>query len=187
MTAGCVVQSLDVPSRRRGFLDGATECGRDVVEGERCGRKWFRSCRWPGPVDQQLCVTTPGVRVGRSRDVGDFSDHETEEAHLRAGESRPKLAGRDCSGDGPEAPENIRDSYPALDEQALRRIEQWLSVLVQQGSMASGDNVARARFLLTVVNGLALGRALPVGKSGLEREVQTLTLALDALPFLSLG
>ncbi len=83
----------------------------------------------------------------------------------------------------PDAPEDVRATYAAFDEQATRRVEAWLSVLVEQGALEAGDNTARAHFLLGVVNGLVLWRALPLAESALTREVDALTFAVDALPF----
>jgi TetR/AcrR family transcriptional regulator, cholesterol catabolism regulator len=40
-------------------------------------------------------------------------------------------------------------------------VEYWLTVLIQEGPLAVGDTSRRAKFLLTVLNGLALDRALP--------------------------
>ncbi|MFI6629828.1 TetR/AcrR family transcriptional regulator [Nonomuraea fuscirosea] len=83
----------------------------------------------------------------------------------------------------PDAPDDVRGTYAAFDEQAARRVETWLSVLVEQGALEEGDNTARAHFLLCVVNGLALWRALPLAESALAREVEALTFATEALPF----
>lgn len=83
----------------------------------------------------------------------------------------------------PDAPDDVRATYTAFDEQATRRVETWLSVLVEQGALEEGDNTARAHFLLSVVNGLVLWRALPLAESALTREVDALTLAVEALPF----
>ena len=82
----------------------------------------------------------------------------------------------------PDAAPDARDAYPLLEAQAARRVETWLAVLVGEGALEPGDNAARARFLLTVVNGLALGRALPSTVSVLDTEAAVLGTALDALP-----
>jgi len=83
----------------------------------------------------------------------------------------------------PDASDDVRATYAAFDEQAARRVETWLSVLVEQGALGEGDNTARAHFLLYVVNGLVLGRALPQAEPTLTRELDALTLATQALPF----
>ncbi|TQL67400.1 TetR family transcriptional regulator [Nocardioides albertanoniae] len=83
----------------------------------------------------------------------------------------------------PDAPDDVRTTYATFDVQATRRIETWLSILVEQGALEEGDNRARAHFLLSVVNGLALWRALPLTESTLTREIDALTFAAHALPF----
>lgn len=83
----------------------------------------------------------------------------------------------------PEAPDDIRGTYIAFEEQAARRVETWLAVLVEQRALEEGDNTARAHFLLSVVNGLVVSRALPLAESALTREIDTLRLATQALPF----
>jgi AcrR family transcriptional regulator len=82
---------------------------------------------------------------------------------------------------GPSASERTRSAYPLLAAQAGRRVESWLAVLVAEGVLEPGDNAARAAFLLTVVNGLALGRALPSAGPVLEVETGVLGMAVDAL------
>jgi AcrR family transcriptional regulator len=81
-----------------------------------------------------------------------------------------------------EATAEARAGYVAVHRQALRRVESWLSILVEEGALARGDNTARASFLLTVVNGLAVQRALPSEEAPLETELAVLRGALDALP-----
>lgn len=83
----------------------------------------------------------------------------------------------------PDAPDAIRSSYTAFDEQATRRVETWLAILVEQRALKEGDNTARAHFLLTVVNGLVIRRALPLSESNLTREIDSLRMATQALPF----
>lgn len=61
----------------------------------------------------------------------------------------------------PAAADGRDVGYLALERQTLGRIESWLSILVDEGSLACGDNAFRARFLVTVLNGLAVQRALP--------------------------
>ncbi|WP_106816336.1 TetR/AcrR family transcriptional regulator [Microbacterium timonense] len=82
-----------------------------------------------------------------------------------------------------EAPDATRDRYVELHRQTMRRIESWLSILVEEGSLARGDNSARATFLLTVVNGLAVQRALPAESAPLETEKTVLQCTIGALPF----
>jgi len=84
----------------------------------------------------------------------------------------------------PAVSSDARDAYPAMERHARMRVESWLAVLVEEGSLAPGDNTRRARFLLTVVNGLAVERALPSDVPTLQAESAVLSTALDALPFL---
>lgn len=81
----------------------------------------------------------------------------------------------------PELTEELRDAYLANERAGQRRVEHWLSVLTEGGSLPPGDNAKRARFLNTVLAGLALERALPSDESILEAETNTLTMAVDAV------
>lgn len=82
------------------------------------------------------------------------------------------------------APEPTNESdaaYQAIWREAQHRVEYWLSVLAEEGAMPAGDPAARARFLMTVVNGLSIERALPADASLLAHETATLYLAVDAV------
>ncbi|NWJ74319.1 helix-turn-helix transcriptional regulator [Pseudonocardia sp. ICBG1122] len=81
----------------------------------------------------------------------------------------------------PEPSDALRASYLAIERETQRRVEHWLQVLVDQDALGPGDNAARTRFLLTVINGLTLERALPRGGSPLQIENETLYSAVDAL------
>ncbi|AOS62422.1 TetR/AcrR family transcriptional regulator [Actinoalloteichus hymeniacidonis] len=81
----------------------------------------------------------------------------------------------------PESTEEQRAAYLAVGREAQRRVEYWLTVLVSEGALAAGDNTKRARFLITLVNGLGLERALPAEDSILQSETDTLYLAVDSL------
>lgn len=72
-----------------------------------------------------------------------------------------------------------RAAYLALEREGQRRVEYWLTVLAQEGALAEGDNARRARFLLTVLNGLSIERALPSEDSILTTETETLYAAVD--------
>jgi AcrR family transcriptional regulator len=98
-------------------------------------------------------------------------------------EARERLSETFRNYISPDAPDDVRASYAAFDEQATRRVESWLSVLVEQGALEEGDNTARAHFLLSVVGGLVFWRALPLPESALTREIDALALAVEALPF----
>ena len=81
----------------------------------------------------------------------------------------------------PELTDELRDAYLAIEREGQRRVEHWLSVLEQEGSLPAGDNPRRARFLNTVLSGLALERALPSDSSLLASETNTLTMAVEAV------
>ncbi|MFI9846765.1 TetR/AcrR family transcriptional regulator [Nonomuraea sp. NPDC051941] len=80
-----------------------------------------------------------------------------------------------------EPTEQVREAYFALERQGRRRVEYWLTVLTQEGALAPGDTSRRAKFLSTVLNGLALERALPSDGSILQSENDTLYMAVDAV------
>lgn len=81
----------------------------------------------------------------------------------------------------PEVGADVRAGYLELSRHAHRRVESWLAILVEEGSIRPGDNAARARLLLVVVNGLAVQRALPAEAAPLELETEALDAAVDAL------
>lgn len=61
------------------------------------------------------------------------------------------------------------------------RVEHWLSVLADEGTLPDGDNAQRAKFLLTMINGLSVERALPGSESVLASESATLYTAVDSV------
>jgi len=79
----------------------------------------------------------------------------------------------------PEPTDESRAAYLAIDREAQRRVEYWLTVLSGEGALAEGDNPRRARFLVTVLNGLSIARALPSEDSILATETETLHAAVD--------
>ncbi|WP_432976532.1 TetR/AcrR family transcriptional regulator [Dactylosporangium sp. CA-233914] len=79
----------------------------------------------------------------------------------------------------PEPTAESRAAYLAIDREAHRRVEYWLTVLSNEGALAEGDNSRRARFLVTVLNGLSITRALPSEESILTTETETLHAAVD--------
>jgi AcrR family transcriptional regulator len=81
----------------------------------------------------------------------------------------------------PAASSEHRGGYLELSRQAHRRIESWLSILCEQGALETGDNAARARLLVTLLNGLAVQRALPSDRAALETETEVLEAAVDRL------
>jgi AcrR family transcriptional regulator len=81
----------------------------------------------------------------------------------------------------PEPTEEIYASYLAIEREVRRRVEYWLTVLTNEGALSDGENARRARFLLTVINGLGLERALPAEDSILQSETDTLYTAVDCV------
>jgi AcrR family transcriptional regulator len=79
----------------------------------------------------------------------------------------------------PEPTEETRAAYLAIEREAQRRVEYWLTVLGNEGALAEGDHGRQARFLVTVLNGLSIARALPSGESILAAETETLHAAVD--------
>ncbi|MBB5078383.1 TetR/AcrR family transcriptional regulator [Nonomuraea endophytica] len=81
----------------------------------------------------------------------------------------------------PEPTEQVQQAYLTLEREGRRRVEYWLTVLTSEGALTPGDTSRRAQFLLTVLNGLALERALPAEGSILQAENDTLYMAVDAV------
>ncbi|MCS3844496.1 hypothetical protein [Microbacterium sp. AK031] len=72
-------------------------------------------------------------------------------------------------------------SVMSLVEHAERRIRAWLAILEDEGVLPPGDNARRSDFLLTVVDGLSIARALPPSDQRLEDETKRLGFAVDAV------
>lgn len=102
----------------------------------------------------------------------------------------------DMSGTGPEArhsmvllmenfvtveqTEAMREAYLAMQRDGQRRMEGWLGTLAEEvGTLPVADIPRRARHLGTVLNGLALERALPAEDSLAQRESEALYAAAD--------
>ncbi|MFB4349548.1 TetR/AcrR family transcriptional regulator [Microbacterium sp. CR_7] len=83
-----------------------------------------------------------------------------------------------------DAAPDARAGYIELHRQAARRVESWLSILVEEGALERGDNASRALLLLAVINGLAVQRALPADRAPLETEAHVLRAAVASLPFM---
>lgn len=81
----------------------------------------------------------------------------------------------------PEPTAQVRQTYVAQEREAQRRVEHWLSVLADEGELPVGEIARRATFLLTVLSGLALERAMPGETSTLVAENATLALAVDTV------
>ncbi len=73
-------------------------------------------------------------------------------------------------------------TYLALERLGLRRVERWLAVLVDEGAIPAGDVERRARFLITVLDGLVVERALPAAEATrLRFETDTLLMAVQTV------
>ncbi|AFM19952.1 transcriptional regulator [Mycolicibacterium chubuense NBB4] len=81
----------------------------------------------------------------------------------------------------PEPSEKVRKAYLAQERVSAGRVEYWLGVLADEGALPRDDFPRKVRFLLTVLNGLSIQRALPSGESVLQAETETLYLAVDAV------
>lgn len=81
----------------------------------------------------------------------------------------------------PEHSEKVRSAYLAQERASAGRVEYWLGVLADEGALSREDLAHKARFLLTVLNGLSLQRALPSGESVLKAETEALYTAVDAV------
>lgn len=79
----------------------------------------------------------------------------------------------------PEPTEQVRTAYLGHEQEAVRRVEHWLTVLAEEGALPQGDHTREVRFLLTVLNGLSVERALPTSESVLTAETETLNAAVD--------
>lgn len=75
----------------------------------------------------------------------------------------------------------VREAYLAMERDGQRRVEGWLLVLAAEGAVAEGDIPRQARFLNTVLEGLALQRALPTTDAIAQAEAETLGTAVDAV------
>ncbi|MEU8308175.1 TetR/AcrR family transcriptional regulator [Actinomadura sp. NPDC048955] len=79
----------------------------------------------------------------------------------------------------PEPTEPVRAAYLGHEREAERRVEHWLTTLAEEGALPPGDHTRNVRFLLTVLNGLSVERALPTSESVLSAETDTLNAAVD--------
>lgn len=80
-----------------------------------------------------------------------------------------------------ESDPNTRAGYEVLVTQAERRVSAWLAILEDEGVLPPGDNARRSDFLLTMVDGLSIARALPPSDTRLEDEAAALGFAVDAV------
>lgn len=81
----------------------------------------------------------------------------------------------------PEPSAKVRTAYLAHERVSAGRVEYWLGVLADEGALPREDFARKVRFVLTVLNGLSVQRALPSGESVLQAETETLYTAVDAV------
>lgn len=81
-----------------------------------------------------------------------------------------------------ESPTEESDAaYRALEQGMSQRVMHWLSVLASEGALPTDGHAPRARFLLTVLNGLSIERALPGVPSTYASEATALRAAVDCV------
>lgn len=81
----------------------------------------------------------------------------------------------------PDPTDQVRSAYLAIERAGWRRVEYWLTVLADEGALPKDDHARQVKFLLTVLNGLSIERALPAEDSILKSETETLYIAVDAV------
>lgn len=81
----------------------------------------------------------------------------------------------------PDPSEQVHTAYLSYERASAGRITHWLNALDDEGAVPQRDRAKDVRFLLTVLNGLAMERALPYGDSVLQSETDTLYTAVDAI------
>ena len=81
----------------------------------------------------------------------------------------------------PAPSEQVRTAYLSYERASTGRVTYWLSVLDDESATPREDRARDVRFLITLLNGLSLERALPSGDSVLQSETDTLYTAVDAI------
>ncbi|GAA1491343.1 TetR/AcrR family transcriptional regulator [Brachybacterium sacelli] len=81
----------------------------------------------------------------------------------------------------PEASEDARMEYSAIERELCRRIEQCLIALHRERAVPAGDHARTARALLTVALGVSVTRALPHGEHTASTATDVLHAAADAV------
>jgi AcrR family transcriptional regulator len=72
-------------------------------------------------------------------------------------------------------------AYTALVRHTSDRVESWLATLEQEGALPAGDRPLRARYLLIVLDGLAVARTLPGTALAPQDEATILRAAASAV------
>ncbi len=77
--------------------------------------------------------------------------------------------------------EDATATYLAFERLGRQRVRGWLDELAAEGAIPGGDTEQRARFLIAVIDGLSIERALPADASRLAVEADTLRIAVRAI------
>jgi TetR/AcrR family transcriptional regulator, cholesterol catabolism regulator len=80
-----------------------------------------------------------------------------------------------------ESGDDGAEGYAEIARQTRERVASWLVVLVEQGEIPDGDNQMRAAYLLAVVDGVAVGRAIPEASIGPSEEATILRAAVTSV------
>ncbi|MFD3794144.1 TetR/AcrR family transcriptional regulator [Streptomyces californicus] len=78
-----------------------------------------------------------------------------------------------------ESTQAMRAEYQAMQREVTRRVEECLEALTEEGALPAGDTARRARFLLTVVNGVSIEQVLPSEDARIATELDVLRTAVD--------
>lgn len=78
-----------------------------------------------------------------------------------------------------EPTQAMRAEYQAMQREVTRRVEGCLDVLVEEGALAVGDTARRARFLLTLANGVSIEQVLPSEDARIAGELDVLRTGVD--------
>ncbi|MFJ9624760.1 TetR/AcrR family transcriptional regulator [Streptomyces sp. NPDC101181] len=78
-----------------------------------------------------------------------------------------------------EPTQAMRAEYQAMQHEVTRRVEGCLEVLVEEGALAAGDTARRARFLLTLANGVSVEQVLPSEDARIATELDMLGIGVD--------
>lgn len=73
------------------------------------------------------------------------------------------------------------ESFQALEQAGRRRVERWLGILRDEGALLDDDVEGQARYLATVLDGIAVERALPMDAAAALAEDATLRRAVSAV------
>ena len=80
-----------------------------------------------------------------------------------------------------EPTQAIRAEYQAIQREVRRRVEDAIEVLVAEGAIAPGDTARRARFLLAMVDGVAIAQVMPGEDERLPAGLDALRAAVDCV------